>query len=81
MLQDEQLSNARLLVYANKQDLPGSMSVQEITQKLGLSKLRNRMWQVQGCSAPSGDGLYEGLDWLSSALTKNVMKQSFANAA
>jgi len=25
---------------------------------------------VQGASAPTGDGLYEGLDWLSNTLSK-----------
>jgi hypothetical protein len=29
---------------------------------------RRRLWHIQGCSAVSGDGLYEGLDWLVAAL-------------
>lgn len=78
MLQADELKNARVLIYANKQDLPGSMQVKEITDKLGLQRLRNREWYVQGCSAPSGDGLYEGLDWLAQTVNK---KNSFAFAA
>jgi len=27
--------------------------------------LTNRKWRIQPCCATSGDGLYEGLDWLS----------------
>jgi ADP-ribosylation factor protein 1 len=40
------------------------MGVSEITEKLELHKLRNREWYIQGCCALTGDGLYEGLDWL-----------------
>jgi small GTP-binding protein len=70
MLQEDDLSSAAVLVLANKQDLPNAMKVQEVTERLGLNKLRNRQWFVQGCSAPTADGLYEGLDWLSSTLSK-----------
>jgi ADP-ribosylation factor protein 1 len=44
------------------------MSVAEVTDKLGLHALRNRKWYIQSCCACTGDGLYEGLDWLSNAL-------------
>lgn len=68
MLAQDELRDASVLVLANKQDLPGAMSVQEVTSRLNLNKLRNRQWYVQGASAPTGDGLYEGLDWLASVL-------------
>jgi ADP-ribosylation factor protein 1 len=70
MLAEDELRDAVLLVFANKQDLPNAMKVQEVTERLGLNKLRNRQWYIQGTSAPTGDGLYEGLDWLSSTLSK-----------
>lgn len=69
MLAEDELKDAVLLVFANKQDCANAMSVQEITTRLGLDKLRDRKWYIQGSSAPTGDGLYEGLDWLSSAIT------------
>ena len=68
MLREDELREAKLLVFANKQDLPNAMSVAEVTDKLGLHALRNRKWYIQSCCATSGDGLYEGLDWLSNAL-------------
>lgn len=43
MLQDE-LRDATLLVFANKQDLPNALTVSEITDKLGLHSLRQRRW-------------------------------------
>ena len=61
---------AILLVYANKQDLPNAMSAAEMTDKLGLHGLRHRQWYIQACCATTGDGLYEGLDWLSATLAK-----------
>jgi len=70
MLNEDELRNAVLLFFANKQDLPNAMKVQEVTERLGLNKLRNRQWYIQGASAPTGDGLYEGLDWLSNTLSK-----------
>eukprot|EP00457_Paulinella_chromatophora_P014945 gb/GEZN01015454.1/.p1 GENE.gb/GEZN01015454.1/~~gb/GEZN01015454.1/.p1 ORF type:complete len:192 (-),score=32.83 gb/GEZN01015454.1/:212-787(-) len=70
MLSEDELRDAALLVFANKQDLPNAMKVQEVTERLGLNRLRNRQWYIQGSSAPTGDGLYEGLDWLSTVISK-----------
>jgi len=69
MLAQDELRNACVLIYANKQDQPGSMNVKEVSERLGLHKLK-RDWYIQGTSALSGEGLYEGLDWLGNALTK-----------
>jgi small GTP-binding protein len=68
MLQFQELDKACLLVLANKQDLPNSMTTTEIMQKMGVDKLRGRDYYVQSCVATTGDGLYEGLDWLSRTL-------------
>ncbi|XP_060535732.1 uncharacterized protein LOC132707799 [Cylas formicarius] len=68
MLDDEELRNSVLLVFANKQDLPNAMSIAELTDKLKLNAMRNRNWYIQGTCATTGTGLYEGLDWLSNAL-------------
>ncbi|ETV97419.1 ADP-ribosylation factor 1 [Aphanomyces invadans] len=67
-LAQDELQDACVLVFANKQDLPSAMSASEITDKMGLAGLRSRRWFVQGCCATSGDGLYEGLDWIAKAL-------------
>ncbi|XP_072966288.1 uncharacterized protein [Typha angustifolia] len=57
-----------ILVFANKQDMKGAMSTAEVSEGLGLHELKNRIWHVQGACALSGDGLYEGLDWLTTTL-------------
>ncbi|XP_056138678.1 ADP-ribosylation factor 4 [Lampris incognitus] len=71
MLQEDELRDAVLLVFANKQDLPNALSVSELTDKLGLQSLRSRTWYVQATCATQGTGLYEGLDWLSNELSKH----------
>lgn len=70
MLSEDELRDAILLLFANKQDLPNAMPVGELTEKLGLNQLRNRRWYIQSTCATQGQGLYEGLDWLSNELSK-----------
>jgi len=70
MLNEDELRDALLLVFANKQDLPNAQNAAEITDKLGLHSLRQRTWYIQATCATSGDGLYEGLEWLSTNLKK-----------
>jgi len=65
MLAEDELKNCVLLVFANKQDLPNAMTPSEITDKLGLNELRGKKWYIQAACAPQGEGLYDGLDWLS----------------
>jgi len=67
-LEEDSMKNVPVLIFANKQDLPAAMSVKEVTERLGLSK-RSQKWYVQGSCATTGDGLYEGLDWLASVLS------------
>merc|ERR1711920_244756 len=69
MLREDEMRDAVLLVLANKQDLPGAMSAAEVTEKLALHNIRNRQWFIQSVCATTGDGLYEGLDWLSRTLS------------
>jgi ADP-ribosylation factor-like protein 1 len=64
MLEEEELKTAALLVFANKQDMPGSMSVTEASEFMGLTDLKTRTWTIFKCSAKTGEGLTEGLDWL-----------------
>lgn len=62
------MKDAILLVFANKQDLPEALSPQDIKEKLGLQRMRDRRWYIQPSNALTGDGLFEGLNWL----TQNV---------
>eukprot|EP01112_Ceratiomyxa_fruticulosa_P015495 TRINITY_DN4554_c0_g1_i1.p1 TRINITY_DN4554_c0_g1~~TRINITY_DN4554_c0_g1_i1.p1 ORF type:complete len:178 (-),score=16.65 TRINITY_DN4554_c0_g1_i1:118-651(-) len=68
MLEEEELKDTPLLVFANKQDLPGAVSEAKISEILGLSTLKNRQWAIFKSSAIKGEGLFEGLDWLTTCL-------------
>lgn len=65
IINDREMKDAMLLVFANKQDLPAAMHPKELTERLELSKLRGRQWCVVASTAKTGEGLEEGLTWLS----------------
>merc|ERR1712086_1117286 len=69
ILSEDEMREAVVLVFANKQDLPNSMPAAEVIEKLGLQTMQNRKWFVQSACATTGDGLYEGLDWMSRTLS------------
>uniref|UniRef100_A0A8C8BVV3 ADP-ribosylation factor-like protein 2 n=4 Tax=Oncorhynchus TaxID=8016 RepID=A0A8C8BVV3_ONCTS len=64
LLMEERLSGATLLVFANKQDLPGSLSKETIREALGLDDIKTHHWCIIGCSAVTGENLLTGVDWL-----------------
>eukprot|EP00727_Mastigamoeba_balamuthi_P013662 m51a1_g8919 putative adp-ribosylation factor-like protein 1 (186) ;mRNA; f:806035-807161 len=68
ILEEEELRDAVLLVFANKQDLPGALAEAEVSDALGLPALRNRQWAIFRSSATKGVGIMEGLEWLSNAI-------------
>merc|ERR1719376_1513965 len=42
MLSEEELKDTKILIFANKQDLPNALSCAELTEKLGLNELRGK---------------------------------------
>ena len=72
LLGEERLLGATLLVFANKQDLPGSLSMEEIGEVLELEKIKSHHWQIVGCSAVTGQNLLQGVDWLLDDISKRI---------
>ncbi|KRT78752.1 ADP ribosylation factor [Oryctes borbonicus] len=68
MLREDELTDAILVVLANKQDMAGCMTVAEVHQALGLEALKNRTFQIFKTSATKGEGLDQAMDWLANAL-------------
>ena len=62
--QEEELKDAILLVFANKQDSSGAKNAQQVSDAMGLPEIKNRQWSIQETSALNGNGLFEGFDWL-----------------
>eukprot|EP01001_Neometanema_parovale_P010467 NODE_6701_length_824_cov_183.570613_g6465_i0.p1 GENE.NODE_6701_length_824_cov_183.570613_g6465_i0~~NODE_6701_length_824_cov_183.570613_g6465_i0.p1 ORF type:complete len:179 (+),score=41.62 NODE_6701_length_824_cov_183.570613_g6465_i0:60-596(+) len=63
LLEEEKLKTAPVLVLANKQDLANALTSQEISEALNLPAIRDRAWHIQACSALTGVGLHEGMEW------------------
>ena len=42
------------------------MNAAEVVEKMGLHSLRDRKWYIHPTCGTTGDGLYEGLEWLRS---------------
>jgi len=64
LLAEDKLAGIPLLIFANKQDLLQAVPANEISDHLKLSNIRDRTWTIQACSAKTGEGLQEGMEWL-----------------
>ncbi|KAK0737112.1 P-loop containing nucleoside triphosphate hydrolase protein [Apiosordaria backusii] len=64
LLQEERLSGASLLVFANKTDVEGCMTGEELKEGLKLDEIRTHQWNILRCSAVTGYNLKEGLAWV-----------------
>ncbi|XP_075147466.1 ADP ribosylation factor-like 2 isoform X1 [Haematobia irritans] len=72
LLQEERLAGATLLVLANKQDLPGALSANEIKEVLQLDNITTHHWLVVGVSAVTGEKLLNAVDWLIDDIAKRI---------
>ena len=70
MLQSEELRNASVLIFANKQDIKDAMTSAEISKQLSLTSIKDQAWHIQACCALTGEGLYQGLDWIASRIKR-----------
>uniref|UniRef100_A0A452S330 ADP-ribosylation factor-like protein 14 n=1 Tax=Ursus americanus TaxID=9643 RepID=A0A452S330_URSAM len=62
ILKNEHIKNVPVVLLANKQDVPGALTAEDITRMFRVKKLcSDRNWYVQPCCAITGDGLMEGL--------------------
>lgn len=64
LLQEERLSGASLLVFANKSDVRGCMTDDEIRTALKLDDIKTHKWNIIPCSAVTRSNLKEGLKWV-----------------
>ncbi|KAG0159459.1 hypothetical protein PDIDSM_6981 [Penicillium digitatum] len=74
IINDREMKDALLLVFANKQDVAGHLSPEEITEQLHLTKLKDKLWYVTPSVATDGTGIFEGLAWLSNNVKTQPQK-------
>ena len=78
LLSQEKLAGASLLILSNKQDLAGALGSAEIAEALGLhgEAFAKRHWRILPCSAFTGEGLVEGMDWVVDDIASRVFMGS-----
>ncbi|KAG2458642.1 ZPBP2 protein, partial [Polypterus senegalus] len=64
-----------LVILANKQDLPGARRPDELVEKMGLRKIMDHEWHVQGCCAVSGAGIMEAVQHLTDMIKRNQIER------
>uniref|UniRef100_A0A3B3D2W5 ADP ribosylation factor like GTPase 3, like 2 n=1 Tax=Oryzias melastigma TaxID=30732 RepID=A0A3B3D2W5_ORYME len=64
LIDEENLKGVPVLIFANKQDLATASPASEIAEGLNLHTYRDREWQIQACSAMSGEGVQDGMNWI-----------------
>jgi signal recognition particle receptor subunit beta len=67
-LEDPLLPQIPFVILINKQDLPNAISLSEFMT--AMHAIQEREWHVMICSASTGEGLYEALDWLLTYINK-----------
>uniref|UniRef100_UPI0037E7B825 ADP-ribosylation factor-related protein 1 n=1 Tax=Semicossyphus pulcher TaxID=241346 RepID=UPI0037E7B825 len=74
MISSEVLEGVPLLVLANKQDVPDCLSVPDIKTAFSDSapKIGKRDCLVQPCTALTGDGVNEGIEWMVKCVVRNI---------
>ncbi|EYE94731.1 uncharacterized protein ASPGLDRAFT_24505 [Aspergillus glaucus CBS 516.65] len=65
IINDREMKDALLLVFANKQDIQGHLNPEEVINALQLTQLKDKLWYVAPSVATDGTGIFEGLAWLS----------------
>ncbi|XP_013385355.1 ADP-ribosylation factor-like protein 6 [Lingula anatina] len=70
LLQHPDIKDKRtpILFFANKMDLRDALSSVKCSQLLGLDMVKDRAWHICASNAISGEGLAEGIDWLTEQL-------------
>ncbi|XP_059090975.1 ADP-ribosylation factor-like protein 6 isoform X1 [Tigriopus californicus] len=61
-----------ILFFANKMDQRESMSSVKVSQTLGLERIMDKPWHICASNAVTGEGLHEGVEWLTGQIKENV---------
>ncbi|OHT02248.1 ADP-ribosylation factor 2 [Tritrichomonas foetus] len=64
-LLDPKVGSWPILIYKNKSDVHNYFAQEEFFEMINCDALRKKNYHIQQCSALTGEGIFEGLDWLS----------------
>ncbi|CAK8694858.1 ADP-ribosylation factor 1-like [Clavelina lepadiformis] len=63
VIADDQMSQIPVMILANKQDIVCAQPINEVSTQLSLDEIPpSQKWEIHGCSATKGDGVFEALD-------------------
>lgn len=72
LLAEQRLAGCTLLVLANKQDLAGSLSMEQVRDQLKLDQITSHTWRILPCSAITGEGLDGAMDWVTAEVASRL---------
>lgn len=77
LLQHPDIAGRRvpILFFANKMDMKEAMSAVKISAALALDRIGNKPWHICASNAISGEGLSEGIEWMTSQIWDNMDKK------
>ncbi|KXN74381.1 ADP-ribosylation factor-like 2-like protein [Conidiobolus coronatus NRRL 28638] len=64
LMDQERLAGATVLILANKQDIKGALTAEEIQTYLELEKIEKHHWAIYPCSGVTGDNVLDAVDWI-----------------
>jgi ADP-ribosylation factor-like protein 6 len=70
LLNHPHIQNRRLpiLLFANKMDVRGALSAVRVSASLSLERIPDKPWHICASNALSGEGLQEGIEWLTNQI-------------
>ncbi|XP_068210694.1 ADP-ribosylation factor-like protein 6 [Palaemon carinicauda] len=74
LLQHQEMRHRRLpiLFFANKMDVRDAVSSVKVSAALGLERITDKPWHITASNAVTGEGLHEGVEWLTNQIKENV---------
>ncbi|XP_068644143.1 uncharacterized protein [Aristolochia californica] len=78
VLRHGDLQGAPLLILANKQDLSGAVSADELSRYLDLKELDERPYMFEAVSAYDGTGIRDSIDWLVDAMGRSKRTETLS---
>ncbi|GAQ77681.1 GTP-binding ADP-ribosylation factor-like protein [Klebsormidium nitens] len=81
VMQHVELDGAPILVLANKQDLPGAISAEDMSRTLDMIDVNDRPCLVKAACAYDGSGVRDGVLWLVEAMKKSQRSEKLKQRA
>ncbi|CAB0011099.1 unnamed protein product [Nesidiocoris tenuis] len=72
LIEEERLVGASVLVLANKVDLPGAASLEDIRERLELDNVTTHHWKIVRVSAMTGENVVPAVGWLVNDISQRL---------